>query len=165
MSGSGRKSNYRKSVTSKFLDSEDFDLEEGDEVGKVTANLGTNTFSLELSNGTSVKAKLPNKFHKMIWVKTRDFVVINTMESSGEGDMLVIKHILSKDSIKYLRKTNQFPECFDNNPVTITNNRGREMPEMPSLDDPEEEEEEEYEEEEPQQPIVSTNESQSNEPI
>ena len=64
MSGSGRKSQYRKSITDNFL--YDFDIPtELEEIVKVRANRGSNTFEVESANSKIDLAKLPNKFNKV----------------------------------------------------------------------------------------------------
>jgi probable RNA-binding protein EIF1AD len=108
MSGSGRKSHYRKSVTDSFLNGFP-EPEENDSICKVSNSRGTNIFELELEGGGSELAMLPNKFKKLIWVRRGDYVIASssaddcTTATGDEGKVrYMIKHILSKEQIKHL---------------------------------------------------------------
>jgi translation initiation factor IF-1 len=148
MSGCGRRSQYRKGVTNQYLDADDIELTEKDQVVQITGNRGANAFSILLANGEAAIAKLPNKFHKVLWVKSRDFVVVETLgDEVNATDTLMIKYVLSKDNIKSLKRNNQWPEVFDA-PVKGATSNGVSNDyagDMPPMDDGEEEYEEEEE--------------------
>jgi translation initiation factor IF-1 len=84
MSGSGRKSQYRKGLTSEFLDKHTNYVPVGDElIARVLANRGANLFEIKLptssgldASSLNVLAKLPKKFNKLIWIKTGDYVIV-----------------------------------------------------------------------------------------
>ena len=158
MSGAGRRSQYRKGVTSQY-ESDEMDLSNGDEIGLVIANRGAHIFTVKLSStGQEAAAKLPSKLHKVIWVKPRDYVVVETAGTGGEGEgVLSIKQILSKDNIKSLKKSGQWPSTFDSE-EEISKGRGAKggavvMDDlMPGYEY--QEEEEEYEEEGAEDPVA-----------
>lgn len=154
MSGSGRKSQYRKSVTSSFLDKKNGEyLPSGAEViGMVKGNRGGNLFDVQIPltatneetvftevrkqacQGEVILAKLPNKFNKLLWIKANDYVVVekeafesgdsditsnpsteNPNPSTGKNTDLsgyCIKHILSKENVKYLKSQTAWPVIF-----------------------------------------------------
>jgi translation initiation factor IF-1 len=113
MSGSGRKSQYRKGVTAQF--DADVILSPGDEVARVLSNRGAHIFLVQLTSGCEIASKLPNKFHKTIWLKPKDFVIVETMSLENEETegVLNIKQILSRDSIKSLKRDGLWPAVFD----------------------------------------------------
>lgn len=131
MSGSKRKSQYRKSVTTNYLHT-NITLDEGDDIAKIICSRGANLFEIEVSedekNGLGL---LPNKFRNLIWIKRNDFVIVTTtseldnVESAPESvpkaagaELLVplkrfeIKEILNAEHIKHLRSSNQWPAKF-----------------------------------------------------
>lgn len=121
MSGAKRKSQYRKGVTTQYLQGKtagqavelsDADINEGDVIARVKSNNGGNIFSAELEDGLLVQAKLPSKFHKVIWVRPGDLVVLHGMADGEEVSVHNIKNILSKDMVKALSKQNALPESF-----------------------------------------------------
>ncbi|CAE7645613.1 eif1ad [Symbiodinium microadriaticum] len=120
MSGSGRKSHYRKSVQDSFLNGF-LEPEENDSICRVTGSRGTNLFELELSGGGGLElAMLPNKFKKLIWVRRGDFVIAasavdDCTTATGEDVKVkyMIKHILSKEQIKHIVDIGIWPEDFE----------------------------------------------------
>jgi translation initiation factor IF-1 len=112
MSGSGRKSNYRKSITSAFLD--DVVPNEGEEIFRIASNRGSHIFEIESSMGIKSLAVLPSKFRKLIWIKTNDFVLVdgNEEDKGAEKAKYEIKHIFSRDNMKYLKSQQLWP--FEN---------------------------------------------------
>eukprot|EP01031_Cornospumella_fuschlensis_P000154 gene154-186_t len=90
MSGSKRQSQYRKGVATQYLQgrgghaSEDSDINASDTFARITSNMGGNLFAAELPDGRKVQAKLPNKFHKMIWVRPGDIVVLDHVQQDAE---------------------------------------------------------------------------------
>jgi probable RNA-binding protein EIF1AD len=119
MSGSGRKSQYRKSVTTDFLN-DDRVPEENEKVVLVIGNRGDNTFEIELETGEKGLARLPKKFNKLIWIKSGDFLIIDNEDSDaslvavGEAKaQYTIKHILSKQNVKYLKTLKLWPAHYD----------------------------------------------------
>ena len=171
MSGSGRKSQYRKSVATTFLD-DSRTPEPTEKIVVVLGNRGDNTFEIRMESGEKGLARLPKKFNKMIWIKSGDNIIIEddrlvaTEEKDNEAETVVasestesaaqftIKHILSKPNIKFLKLKNLWPVGLDATEFTeatptsnnkVVQNRSDDI--MP-YDEEEEGEEGEYEEEE-----------------
>ncbi|RYG95272.1 hypothetical protein EON65_56235, partial [archaeon] len=118
MSGSKRQSQYRKGVANQYLQgkagngSEDVDIVVTDTFARITSNQGGNLFAAELADGRKLQAKLPNKFHKMIWVRPGDLVVLDHVQEEAEALGGEIRNILSKDLIKQLSRENVLPDQF-----------------------------------------------------
>lgn len=130
MSGSGRKSQYRKSVTTTFLD-DNITPEEHEKIVVVLGNRGDNTFEIRLESGEKALARLPKKFNKLIWIKTGDYIIIEddrhqivppasptavevSVPATNEAkEQYTIKHILSKPNVKYLKNSNLWPAGLD----------------------------------------------------
>lgn len=130
MSGSKRKSQYRKSVTTNYLHT-NTTLEEGEDIAKIICSRGANLFEVEVSedekNGLGL---LPNKFRNLIWIKRNDFVIVTKTSESDNAEVIVdctprstsdgqspltryeIKQILNAENIKNLRISNQWPIKF-----------------------------------------------------
>mmetsp|Transcript_81958 Transcript_81958/g.160757 ORF Transcript_81958/g.160757 Transcript_81958/m.160757 type:complete len:178 (+) Transcript_81958:39-572(+) len=163
MSGSGRKSQYRKSVTDSFLN-DDYVPTESEKIVKVLGNRGDNTFEVHTETGEKVLARLPKKFNKLIWIKTGDYVVIEMTVTEAVEDEVTptdreqysINHILSKPNVKFLKNKSFWPNGLDlemsnaaDNAVSLGSRVARDNRAMPDfLPDEDEEEEGEYEEEE-----------------
>ncbi|KAE9048951.1 hypothetical protein PR003_g111 [Phytophthora rubi] len=125
MSGAGRKSAYRKGVTSRVLYG-DPEPKENELIVRVTALRGSNLFEVVDAEGTKAVTMLPTKFRKLIWVKRGDFLIV------GEGDggeattakgkkgavTSIVEHILYKDQIKNLKRKELWPAAFDDPSVS-----------------------------------------------
>mmetsp|Transcript_33145 Transcript_33145/g.55757 ORF Transcript_33145/g.55757 Transcript_33145/m.55757 type:complete len:164 (-) Transcript_33145:1467-1958(-) len=113
MSGSGRKSHYRKSVTESFLN-EDRVPEEHEEIVTVLGNRGNSLFEVQSESGGKILASLPKKFNKLIWIKTGDYVIVEggDMGGSSGASGCTINHILNKANIKYLKAQGLWPSSF-----------------------------------------------------
>ncbi len=169
MSGSGRKSQYRKSVATTFLD-DSRTPEPTEKIVVVLGNRGDNTFEIRMESGEKGLARLPKKFNKMIWIKSGDNIIIEddrlvapedkepvlvtASESTESAAQFTIKHILSKPNIKFLKSKNLWPvgldasEFIEAAPTSnnkVVQNRSDDI--MP-YDEEEDGEEGEYEEEE-----------------
>ncbi len=130
MSGAGRRSGYRKSVTTSYEnDYPTPSLEKQEYIGKVRGNRGTNIFEFELANGSVELARMPNKFKKVIWLKRNDYIIVQSLmvasipattvlasiiegskveqsDVSSEDEAKVryeIIHILNKQQIKHIK--------------------------------------------------------------
>jgi len=147
MAGLGRRTHYRKHLTDSVL----YDLPEPKEyerIAKVVATRGGNQFDIILAEtsssnteiiNTSGLAILPTKFHKLVWVKRNDYVIVQTGidkitdDDSGEEDgqkdveenvsetsvnndakrtgiRFIISHILYKDQVKHLVSKGLWPK-------------------------------------------------------
>ncbi len=140
MAGLGRRTHYRKHLTDSVL----YDLPEPNEyerIAKVVATRGGNQFDIVLAaNDTDTNPKglaiLPTKFHKLVWVKRNDYVIVQTgidqnQDDDGEGNQeddkeketaetasdaneetgirFIISHILYKDQVKHLVSKGLWP--------------------------------------------------------
>eukprot|EP01040_Poterioochromonas_malhamensis_P006190 gene6190-6661_t len=153
MSGAGRKSYYRKGAT-QYFESDELELSSTDRIGKILSNRGANIFDIQVtaSPDEAIMVKLPTKFHKVVWVKVKDYVVIE--EFSSKEEIPLIKYVLNKDHIKYLKKEGRWPEFLEEgdsednklkpNKSNIVNNYMSDI--LPDNYEEYEEEEEEYEE-------------------
>ena len=116
MSGSKRKSSYRKGVSSNY-DQIDPDIVDGDCIVRILANRGSNQFDIQFPNTLGSKiCILPNRFRNLIWIKRNDFVVVSSTSSSADDPdcNFEIKHILNKDNIKHLKSIGKWPPDFLN---------------------------------------------------
>jgi probable RNA-binding protein EIF1AD len=68
MSGSGRKTNYRKGVTKKVL-YDDPEPKENEQIVQVVGLRGSNLFEVKNEHGEASVTMLPTKYRKLIWVK------------------------------------------------------------------------------------------------
>lgn len=140
MAGLGRRSQYRKHLTDSVI----HDLPEPGEnqcIAKVVATRGGNQFDILTAAEPNIPqlAILPTKFHKLVWVKRNDYVIVQGGSSGGDDDeettttiagddtttmtttrkrttgvRFMIERILYKEQIKHLRKKKLWPKEFDN---------------------------------------------------
>mmetsp|Transcript_126698 Transcript_126698/g.366743 ORF Transcript_126698/g.366743 Transcript_126698/m.366743 type:complete len:182 (+) Transcript_126698:109-654(+) len=119
MSGLGRRTHYRKHLTDAVL----HDLPEpkpNEKIARVVATRGGNQFDICVANDDTVYlAILPTKFHKLVWVKRGDYVLVEVGEEDEEsanngnedgGIRHMITHILYKDQVKHLKSKGFWPE-------------------------------------------------------
>lgn len=115
MSGSGRKTNYRKSVTNDLLNDE-VKLEENDEIACIVGSRGTNIFEIVLPTKKKINkndekieneiaestdndgddevpnlqtihlAMMPSKFKRLVWIKRGDYVVVTRGHQENNMD-------------------------------------------------------------------------------
>uniref|UniRef100_K3WB96 S1-like domain-containing protein n=1 Tax=Globisporangium ultimum (strain ATCC 200006 / CBS 805.95 / DAOM BR144) TaxID=431595 RepID=K3WB96_GLOUD len=120
MSGSGRKTNYRKGVTKKVL-YDDPEPKENEQIVQVVGLRGSNLFEVKNEHGEASVTMLPTKYRKLIWVKRGDFLIVGSGEaeaSAAKGKKKaavtsIVEHILYKDQIKNLKAKNLWPEAFE----------------------------------------------------
>ena len=162
MAGLGRRTHYRKHLTDSVL----HDLPEpkpDERIAKVVATRGSNQFDIIVAcslvnqeSGSDKEEKyhtrepqlaiLPTKFHKLVWLKRNDFVIVQTGEEQQESDeksedeekhltkttnkngtenggiRYMISHILYKDQIKHLKSESLWP---DGDPEFNSDSAGR----------------------------------------
>mmetsp|Transcript_1869 Transcript_1869/g.2870 ORF Transcript_1869/g.2870 Transcript_1869/m.2870 type:complete len:186 (-) Transcript_1869:223-780(-) len=117
MSGLGRRSHYRKHLTDSVLN--DFpEPGENELIVKVLATRGSNQFDICTPSMLSEPqlAILPTKFHKLVWIKRNDFVIVQHgggRDEDGGGIRFIINHILYKEQIKHLQSKKLWPKEFD----------------------------------------------------
>lgn len=123
-----RRTHYRKHLTDAVL----HDLPEpkdNEKIARVVSTRGGNHFDICVANDDTVYlAILPTKFHKLVWVKRGDYVLVEVgeddeaaQETSGTsknkaanhddgGIRHMISHILYKDQVKHLKVNGLWPE-------------------------------------------------------
>jgi probable RNA-binding protein EIF1AD len=122
MAGLGRRTHYRKHLTDAVLNNLP-EPKDHERIAKVVATRGGNQFDILLSTAreedrTPQLALLPTKFHKLVWVKRGDYVIVQTGgKADGEEDddaetgiRFIISHILYKDQVKHLQIKGLWPE-------------------------------------------------------
>lgn len=134
MSGVGRKSGYRKGVVDSVEDSysqlDDGNIKPNQILGQVSEQLGK-TFNVILPKGKKVIVRMPSKFHKLIFIKRGDILLLeklpnysqtNENEETNEEELieenitdesLDIKCVLNKNHIKAFDKKNLLPSTFN----------------------------------------------------
>ena len=120
MAGAGRRSGYRKGVTSDVLDSFP-EPGPADSIVRVTGLRGTNIMEVLTAGGETSLAMLPTKFRKLIWVKRGDFVMctgtdgsadLETRDGKGGKVNFMVTHILYEQQKKHLVSKGMWPEVF-----------------------------------------------------
>eukprot|EP00934_Nitzschia_sp_Nitz4_P005109 Nitzschia sp. Nitz4//scaffold19_size178191//175277//175917//NITZ4_002018-RA/size178191-augustus-gene-0.90-mRNA-1//1//CDS//3329540804//5099//frame0 len=120
MSGLGRRSHYRKHLTDTVLHGLPEPGPE-EQIARVVATRGGNQFDICVPNDdTQYLALLPTKFHKLVWVKRGDYVIVHVGDANEEGEdetteaasgiRHMITHILYKDQVKHLQNKGLWPE-------------------------------------------------------
>ena len=115
MSGSKRRSGYRKTVEDDVLHGLP-ELGTNDSVAVISKGAGSNLFEVSFSDGSRTLAMLPSKFRKLVWLKRGDYIIVSGAEGStqtarGTAGAVThaIEHILYTDAIKHLRAKGQWP--------------------------------------------------------
>ena len=120
MAGAGRRSGYRKGVTSDVLESFP-EPGPSDKILRVTGLRGSNIMEVLTAGGETSLAMLPTKFRKLIWVKRGDFVMATGVDKgaecethSGKGTKVnfMVTHVLYKEQIKHLQQKALWPDAF-----------------------------------------------------
>ena len=118
MSGCKRRSHYRKHVSQSALGDAP-ELEEGDDVVRVIGSRGGNIFEVESGDGSRSLARLPTKFHKLVWVKRGSFLVVSSssadyLTSKGEAGKVVfnVKAVLLEEQVAALKEDPIWPDAF-----------------------------------------------------
>lgn len=120
-----RRTQYRKHLTDAVL----HDLpepKEDEKIARVVATRGGNQFDICVANDDTVYlAILPTKFHKLVWVKRGDYVLVQVGDEvdadegkakgdnhheDGGGIRHMISHILYKDQVKHLKSKGLWPD-------------------------------------------------------
>jgi hypothetical protein len=100
---------------------------EHERIAKVAATRGGNQFDMLLSTTVleeedrtpQLTLLLPTNFHKLVWVKQGDYVIVqtggNTHEETKDNDdetgiRFIVSHILYKDQVKHLQIKELWPE-------------------------------------------------------
>ncbi|KAF2070817.1 hypothetical protein CYY_007864 [Polysphondylium violaceum] len=106
-------SHSRKHVTDKTLNS-DITVGEGHTVVKVVSIRGGNICEVQKPNGEQTLTIIPAKFNKILWIKNGSYAIIDKEDDDPKSKIRSsIVNILSKDNIKELKKSNQWPIEFE----------------------------------------------------
>eukprot|EP01060_Flectonema_neradi_P027991 TRINITY_DN37658_c0_g1_i1.p1 TRINITY_DN37658_c0_g1~~TRINITY_DN37658_c0_g1_i1.p1 ORF type:complete len:198 (+),score=36.85 TRINITY_DN37658_c0_g1_i1:49-594(+) len=109
MSGAGRKHRAKHLCQSHTEDR--YELEDGDIVTRMLSARG-NHFQVVDLEGNEKLTRLPAKFHKVIWLKRGDIVIVNNEVDDDKGVTCVVKHRLSAKQTKNLIKAGVIPKSF-----------------------------------------------------
>lgn len=93
---------------------------EDERIARVVSTRGGNQFEVCVAGESSSNlAILPTKFHKLVWVKRGDYVLVEVGQDGKEdesktsvdgGIRHMITHILYKDQISHLRSKSLWPD-------------------------------------------------------
>ena len=124
MSGSKRRTGYRKKVTESVLHDTPEPIEGFSEVVQILRSQGSNLQEVRGADGTEALAILPTKFRRLVWIKRGDFVIASqskegyeTAGGSAGRVTFMIEHILYPEQIKHLRTVGKWPAEFEREPV------------------------------------------------
>jgi len=111
-------SHSRKHITLDSL--QNFPTPSPDEkVVQVIELRGSNVCEIVHTNGDHVLCTIPKKFHKLIWIKKGNYLIVrNPPELANLGNRkikAVVLHVLFPPQIKYLVKENLWPKEFQSN--------------------------------------------------
>lgn len=72
---------------------------------------------MKAADGTTELTLLPKKFHKLIWVKRGEYVIVQRDVKAEENEdgvrvRSVIQHVLAKEQVKHLEQQGLWPEAF-----------------------------------------------------
>lgn len=79
---------------------------------KVLKSRGNNLHEVVNPSGEEYLVSMPTKFRKNIWVKRGDFILVEPITEGDKVKAEIVK-IMNKDSIKYYKENNLWPEEFD----------------------------------------------------
>ncbi|KAK5583724.1 hypothetical protein RB653_005322 [Dictyostelium firmibasis] len=107
-------SHARKHVTNQSLNSS-LILENDQSIVKVIDMRGGNVVEVQYPNGSTVLAIIPSKFKNVLWIKKGNYAIIDKEDESSKSSQVKcsIVHILSKENVKGLVKSNDWPKEFD----------------------------------------------------
>lgn len=137
MSGTNRRSQYRKHLTDQVLNEfPEPDAAANECIAQITASRGGNLLEIQVdldySNNNNNSADhqlaiLPSKFNKLVWVKRGDFLIVQGVDadeqqeedqhqphdySNGNKVRFLVKHVLYKEQVKHLRSKPYWPAQF-----------------------------------------------------
>eukprot|EP00339_Tiarina_fusa_P023669 CAMPEP_0117025696 /NCGR_PEP_ID=MMETSP0472-20121206/18961_1 /TAXON_ID=693140 ORGANISM="Tiarina fusus, Strain LIS" /NCGR_SAMPLE_ID=MMETSP0472 /ASSEMBLY_ACC=CAM_ASM_000603 /LENGTH=170 /DNA_ID=CAMNT_0004732493 /DNA_START=46 /DNA_END=555 /DNA_ORIENTATION=+ len=88
----------------------------GDEqIAHVIEAKGRNLLEIEYSDGNRVLAMIPSKYHKKVWIKNGNFVIVRptTLPDATSKVLAIIRHpFLGPQDIQHLMDTQQWPPEF-----------------------------------------------------
>jgi initiation factor 1A len=63
-------------------------------IGRVTVLRGANQCDVEFDDKQTVMVLIPTKFHKMVWIKRGDFVIVNVYPSTKTDHKAEVKLLM-----------------------------------------------------------------------
>ncbi|KAN0028129.1 hypothetical protein ACTFIV_009961 [Dictyostelium citrinum] len=122
-------SHARKHVTNQSLNSS-LKLENDQNIVKVIDMRGGNVVEVQYPNGSTVLAIIPSKFKNVLWIKKGNYAIIDKEDESSKSSQVKcsVVHILSKENVKGLVKSNDWPKEFD-----LEDKNQRQQPQKPLL--------------------------------
>ena len=106
-----------------------YEPKDGDRVGRVLETKGSFIFTVQVCEGETVEAALPNRFKNAVWIRRGSYVVLSQAE---------ITNVLTRDDIKQLKKNGKWPDYFNNTDsnkmMSQTGSQGDEDPESDADD-------------------------------
>ena len=119
MSGSKRRTAYRKTVTDSVLQGRPEPVDGFSEVVQIVRSQGSNLLEVRGADGAEAIAILPTKFRKLVWVKRNDFLIASQSsegyETAGGGVgrvKFMVEQILYPEQIKHLVAVGKWPAAF-----------------------------------------------------
>jgi len=94
--------------------SQDYSLEEGQSIVRVSSLRGGNICEVELPNGEKVLSLIPTKFLNVLWIKNGNYAIIDGIEDKAYASKVrtSIVQILSSDQAKEWEKLDVWPKEF-----------------------------------------------------
>jgi probable RNA-binding protein EIF1AD len=104
--------NRRKHFVNETM-ADNFELPQSNQkICKVVASRGNNLHEVESSDSPETfLVSMPNKFRKTIWIKKRDFILVEPIVEGDKVKAEIIK-ILSPDHVKEFTKHGVWPKKF-----------------------------------------------------
>jgi len=108
-------SHSRKHITLNSLQNFPIPTTE-EQIVRVVELRGSNVCEIEHTNGERILCTIPNKFHKLIWIKKGNYIIVRyppELESLKNRKIkAIVMHILFPAQIKHLVKENLWPKEF-----------------------------------------------------
>ena len=107
-------SKQRKHIETEILTQ--FPEPTGEEkIAQVVEAKGRNLLEVEYSDGSRVLALIPAKYHKKVWIKNNNFIIVHptVLPDATTKVLAIVRHpLLGSQDIQHLIDTNQWPPEF-----------------------------------------------------
>mmetsp|Transcript_2143 Transcript_2143/g.14118 ORF Transcript_2143/g.14118 Transcript_2143/m.14118 type:complete len:120 (+) Transcript_2143:4939-5298(+) len=95
-------------------------LGSGDKIARVLDFRGSNILEVELPDGASTLARMPNKFQKLAWVRKGGFLVIQQGQVDGKEKVdSEVRAVLYPVQVKAMRKQSFWYENGNTRNITL----------------------------------------------
>lgn len=110
--GRGRKNSKKEALEGCF------EIPEGQTVMQVVSSRGSNLIELMDDTGFKTLALFPAKFHKSLWIKRGNYVLVEESDreralEAGSKVTCVILQVLFEEQVRTLRKSSSWPQGFN----------------------------------------------------